>query len=822
MLEEDAKDNSPTFTASVDDMEQLKRRETELTRLNERLQNLERARTEFFSNISREFRTPLTLLLGPLQDILDSPASALAPDSRAVLEMAQRNALRLLQLVDTLLHFSSIDGARPDVAEPTDLAAFTAALAGNFRSACDGAGLNLVVDCPPLPEPVYVDREVWEKIVLNLIANAFRFTVEGTIEVLFRVKDGNALLTIRDTGTGIPESELPHLFTHFHCVAGAPPGTSGRTGIGLGLVRELVRFHNGSIDVQSTPGCGSTFTVVLPLAGRNSSRRVLDDAGIARVSVSAGVQGGAPVGKGPDTVPAAVVSDDSHISTPDFSLSTRGRVVVVDDNDDMRDYLRHVLEGAGFEVDALPNGTDALAACQARPPDALVSDVFMPGLDGFELIERLRADEHTAMTPVLLLSGRAGEDSRIDGFTAGADDYLIKPVRSRELVARVEGAIRLSRMRRETARRDQADLESLFSMAPDGVVAVGNDGKVITANQCAQQLFGYSLHELVDLQVEQLMQENDGAPQGQRALSVWSRATRLVSPIQELRGVRRDGTGFVAEVVLGPLHFKNQICAIAIVRDITERKKLEDERAEQEKRFRDLSRRLVDVQETERRMLATELHDRTSPNLAAIRINLKLLSDHLSRQGTDDIKVLFDDTAGLLADTNVTIREISSNLRPTALDDGGLLPAMKGYAQQFMKRTGIVVHLEFSEPTRPLPRAVQSSLFRIVQEALTNCAKHSKARNVTIRLGSDSDHTVSLSIADDGVGFDSDARSTSGLGLLTMRERAEFAGASFSVETKPGHGTCIRAIVCICNADMANPETLLEVEHHESASCSHR
>jgi PAS domain S-box-containing protein len=362
-------------------------------------------------------------------------------------------------------------------------------------------------------------------------------------------------------------------------------------------------------------------------------------------------------------------------------------------------------------------------------------------------------------------------------------------------VARVDGAVRLARLRRETARREQADLEALFSMAPDGVIVAGHNGRVLTVNEQARKLFGYSPQEFLGLQVEALMPESHRAAHvGHRENYVQAPVARLMNPIQELRGMRKDGSEFIAEIGLGPLQFKNQACTIAIVRDITERKKLETERAEQQKRFRDLSRRLMEVQEAERRKLSTELHDRTSPGLAAIQINLTMLNNLLSTRGTEDIGALLDDTAGLIADTTVSIREISSNLRPTVLDDGGLLPALAGYAQQFAKRTGVAVQLQTQDLTSELTPAVQSNLFRIVQEALTNCAKHAKAKNVTIRLSTDS-HLVSLVIADDGVGFDFDKQSAPGLGLLTMRERAEFAGGSFSLETKPGQGTRIRVLV---------------------------
>ncbi len=485
----------------------------------------------------------------------------------------------------------------------------------------------------------------------------------------------------------------------------------------------------------------------------------------------------------------------AHAPATEKFAGPRGRVVIAEDDAEMQAYLQHLLQAAGFEVDAHADGIAALAACLARPPDALVSDVSMPGLDGCELIERLRADETTAVIPVLLLSGRADEDARIAGLAAGADDYLVKPLGRRELVARVEGAVRLARLRRETARREQADFESLFSMAPDAIVVIGHNRKVLTANERAQQLFGYSLQEFHGLRIEALVPENcRQALLGRREPGVGCTPAPSMSPIRELRCARRDGSEFVAEIGLAPLHFSNQNCTIANVRDITERKQIEAERAEHEKRFRDLSRRLVEVQEAERRRLSTELHDRTSPGLAAIQINLNLLDKLLRAREAEDVRALLDDTTALIADTTASIREISSDLRPTVLDDGGLLPALSGYAQQFMQRTGIAVELQTGDATGALTPAVQSSLFRIVQEAMTNCAKHAKAGHIAIRLSTDG-HLVSLTITDDGVGFDPKERSASGLGLLTMRERAEFAGGSLSLEIGPGQGTCIRVLV---------------------------
>jgi signal transduction histidine kinase len=219
------------------------------------LAEIDRAKTAFFSNVSHEFRTPLTLMLGPLEELKGELARSTASLSAAhyqQIDFAHRNGLRLLKLVNTLLDFSRIEAGRVQaVYEPTDLAGITAELASVFRSAIEKAGLRLMVDCPDLSEHAYVDREMWEKIVLNLVSNAFKFTFEGEIEVKLRQADDHVELTVRDTGTGIPAHELPKLFERFHRVAGAHGRTHEGSGIGLALVQELVKLHGGSVSVDS-------------------------------------------------------------------------------------------------------------------------------------------------------------------------------------------------------------------------------------------------------------------------------------------------------------------------------------------------------------------------------------------------------------------------------------------------------------------------------------------------------------------------------------------------------------------------------------------
>ena len=257
----------------------------------EALAEIDRAKTAFFSNVSHEFRTPLTLMLAPLEDALnDASAAALPAVQRERLDVAHRNSLRLLRLVNTLLDFSRIEAGRAQAHyQPTDLATLTTDLASGFRSAVDRAGLFLKIECEPLERPVQVDRDMWEKVVLNLLSNAFKFTFEGGITVSLKAIGDGVALTVRDTGVGIPEHELPRLFERFHRIEDQRSRSFEGSGIGLALVQELVRLHDGTIEAHSEHGKGTTFTVTVPfgIGGAGESRSGGD---FAAVSTAARVE----------------------------------------------------------------------------------------------------------------------------------------------------------------------------------------------------------------------------------------------------------------------------------------------------------------------------------------------------------------------------------------------------------------------------------------------------------------------------------------------------------------------------------------------------
>jgi len=415
-------------------------------RRSEALAEIDRAKTAFFSNVSHEFRTPLTLMLGPIEDAL---AEATDPGQRARLEVAHRNALRLLRLVNSLLDFSRIEAGRVDATfRPTDLAAFTADLASSFRSATDKAGLKLKVDARPLSEPAYVDADMWEKIVLNLISNAFKFTHQGGIEVDLRENYGNAFLTVRDTGVGIPAAALPKLFDRFHRVEGAQGRSFEGSGIGLALVQELVNLHGGEISVESEEGRGTKFTVSIPLgAAHLPSDRVQATAPDQAITVG---RAQAYVEESLRWIPgegADALLDDAVPLTN--VVKGTGRVLLADDNADLRNYIARLLSERGYEVEAISDGEAALAALRRKRPDLLITDVMMPRLDGFGLLRALREDEGLREIPVIMLSARAGEEAKVEGLDAGAHDYLTKPFSGRELLARVSANINLAAIRRE-------------------------------------------------------------------------------------------------------------------------------------------------------------------------------------------------------------------------------------------------------------------------------------------------------------------------------------------------------------------------------------
>ncbi|WP_432049719.1 SpoIIE family protein phosphatase [Verrucosispora sp. NA02020] len=403
---------------------------------------LDLAKTNFFANVSHEFRTPLTLVLGPLEDLLADPALPEVYTQR--LTMMHRNALRLLKLVNTVLDFSRLESGRlAAYYEPVDLADYTARLASTFRSATERAGLRLTVDCPPLPEPVYVDQEMWEKIVLNLVSNAVKFTLDGEIRIEVRAVDGVARLEVADTGVGIVDEELPHVFERFHRAPGVRSRSHEGTGIGLALVRELVEMHGGQVSATSRVDEGSRFVVTVPFGSGHLPADRVAETGTEREPVQSAL-----------FVAETERWSDDRAATGEVrgTGSAAGRILVVDDNPDLREHVARLLAPT-WEVFTATDGVDALRLAVDTDFDLVLTDVMMPRLDGFGLVAALRADPRTRYVPIVLLSARAGSAEEVAGLAVGADDYLTKPFSGQELVARVRANVELGQLRGQLIRR---------------------------------------------------------------------------------------------------------------------------------------------------------------------------------------------------------------------------------------------------------------------------------------------------------------------------------------------------------------------------------
>ena len=679
------------------------------------LAELDRAKTTFFSNVSHEFRTPLTLMLAPVEVLLEKSFTELTPATKGQLEIVHRNSLRLLKLVNTLLDFSRIEAGRIQASyEPVDLASITAELASAFRAACERAGLELAVDCPPLPEGevAFVDRDMWEKIVLNLVSNAFKFTHEGSIRVELRADDGAARLVVSDTGVGIPAEELGRVFDRFHRVPNVRGRTHEGTGIGLALVQELVKLHGGSVTAESTLGSGSRFVVSVPLGsahldprriGRASALDPTTTGAAAFVEEALRWLPSAPddgveawdIAPGPDLRSSAA-------AYPGSGAGQRPRVLWADDNADMRDYVRRLL-GERYEVEAVADGEAALAAARARPPDLVLSDIMMPRLDGFGLLQALRADGALGTVPVILLSARAGEEARIEGVTAGADDYLTKPFSARELLARVDSQIKLARFRNEARRAlSLSQQRAQLAMAAAGLGAWEwhfGTGEMVLSPE-TRELLGlaqdaevgrevlYSLIHPQDLAAARRAEE-ESVRSGRYACEF-----RIVLPDGRLRWIHSRGQ------VMGNRE-AGETTMMGVVADITERRRSEDR---QKLLIEELNHRVKNTLAIIQSIASQTL--RTSPDADAFKAAFSARLQGLARIHAVLTKAMWE--AATLADI------VESAITPFGND-----------------------RIDVTGPSVALPPNIAVTISLVLHELATNAAKYGALSTPAGRIGLD-------------------------------------------------------------------------------------
>ncbi|GAB4374790.1 MAG: hypothetical protein Kow00121_19650 [Elainellaceae cyanobacterium] len=410
----------------------------------EQLLVLDRQKTEFFQNVSHEFRTPLTLTIGPLESAV-AQGQGLSYDQSVI---ALRNSRRLLRLVNQLLDLQRLDAGRMQSQfRPCNLLEFISQIVDSFRPYCEKKQIHLVTALQPCTL-VYLDLEKFDKVLYNLLSNAIKFTpAGGMIEVSLSSTGDRCLIQVKDTGVGIRSDQIPYLFERFRQADGSASRSYEGSGLGLALVKELVELHGGQVSVESCYGEGTAFTILL-------------QTGVAHLPANQIVELPIELEHSRATIELADTETELHASpsaslpvvqveaspqpaaqNPNHTLSAQ--ILVVDDNADMRSYVSSVLQQAGHRVVTARHGGEGFQIAQAQPPQLIVTDLMMPMVSGLEMIQMIRQDQHLSGIPIVLLTAKADADTRIEGAEQGADAYLSKPFNDRELLAEVRNLLAL-------------------------------------------------------------------------------------------------------------------------------------------------------------------------------------------------------------------------------------------------------------------------------------------------------------------------------------------------------------------------------------------
>lgn len=422
------------------------------------LTSVDKLKSEFFSNISHEFRTPLALMLGPLEEVMN--VKALPRHHVQKLDMVRRNALRLLKNVNALLDFSKMEaGHFETIFHPTDIAEFTTLLVSNFRSSIEKAGLKFKLKVEST-ESIYVNRDMWEKIVFNLLSNALKFTLNGSIEILLKSKKNCVQLHVCDSGVGISSENLTKIFDRFVRIENSKGRAYEGSGIGLALVRELVTIHGGSVKVKSKLNVGSEFIVTIPKGKKHLSSKMIHEFNDTNYHSNLLETFNEEV-KGWTTGELR----RSGFSTISGQSQGCGLILLVDDNADLREYIKSIVSRHFTVVDAA-NGLKAKGLLEnGLQPDLILADVMMPEMNGYELLKFVKSGEATSRMPVVLLTARATEEDRVIGIERGAADYLVKPFSAKELLAVVKARISDYRKNEDGISKAVADLINSSAMA---------------------------------------------------------------------------------------------------------------------------------------------------------------------------------------------------------------------------------------------------------------------------------------------------------------------------------------------------------------------
>ncbi len=756
---------------------ELARRNAELQRLLDRITELDQLKSDFFANVSHELRTPLTLILGPTEELL-AAADNLSERQRDQLRVVQRSAHALLRHVGDLLDLARLDsGKTPMHYAPCDLAVVVRAAAEEFHAVAPARRIAYRVDVPD-GMTAQVDPEKIERVLLNLLSNAFKFTPPGgrILCRLARSDDGRALLSVQDSGPGVPPGSEQAIFERFRQVQQGTTREHGGTGLGLAIAKEFVDLHRGAISVSPAPGGGALFQVEIPLEAPAGTELTPphparpDESRKAAPAVLAGLVAG------PDDAPSSVAEPD---------LPSRPRVLLVEDNPDVSRFVREAL-GAEFRVATVDDGAKALERLVAQPPDLLITDLMLPGLGGDRLVEAMRARVGLQDLPVLVLSARGDTALRSRLLSESVQDYLTKPFSAPELRARVRNlvSVKLARdqMQRalETQGRDLTQLTrtlianqgalkeseqrwwAIYEHSPVGIALIDGDDLVRTANPAFRRMLGYGAEEIRGCSLERLTLVEDRAAMRRRIAALRSGESREVR--MQRRFHRRDGSVVWANASVAPIPPSGtaEPMLVLVTEDITEQKRAEDSLARTRSELARVGRA-----SSLGELAASIAHEVNQP-LAAVAANghacLRWLdarppNEHEVRLAVE--RIIRD--ANRAGDVIARIRNFLRRVEPTrqGLPIRTVIDEVLGMIRAEAHGQGVALQVQLDDGLPPVAGdavQLQQVVLNLVMNALESIARAGRSQNsVTIGTCRHDESALRVDVRDSGGGLDADA-----------------------------------------------------------------
>ncbi len=557
-------------------MAQLEQREAELAQLNERLQELDRTRTEFFSNVSHELRTPLTLILGPVGKLLAS--GNLTDADRRDMQVVARNARLLCRHVTDLLDISKLEADRMALCHTqADLSRLACFMASHFEVLAAERAISFRLAVPE-SLPAQVDSERVQRILLNLLSNAFKFTPDGgTVEISVASVEGNGIIQVRDNGPGVPAHLREAVFEPFRQVEGGANRPHSGTGLGLAIVKQLAELHGGKAWVDDNQGGGARFCVSLPLLAPahtvvESAAEMLD----AQIDLQA-------VEELRISSPPAVPSQHRLADAP--------LVLVVEDNADMSAYISDIL-GLRYRVETARDGREGMDKALFRPPDLIISDIMMPRMSGAEMVEALRGYPESHDIPIVMLTAKADDLVRVKLLKNGVQDYIAKPFTAEELLARVDNLLAERLRSRDLLRQSEERYRLIVENASEGIWLVDGENRTTFVNPAMARILGYTTVEMLGTPFEQYMPADEiDAWQGQLRLRRQGETTHYQRRLR-----RKDGSLCWCQVSSAPLLDVEGkfVGSLALKTDITEVKLAEQALHDQEEQMRTVLENVVD------------------------------------------------------------------------------------------------------------------------------------------------------------------------------------------------------------------------------------